>query len=95
MVKHHAVQVLVLSVEAHLNVTSELWVVPRPVCFLDLVTQQAGHALHLHLLLSDKNLKPAHALPSICQQYYICEDLLTERIDAQPMSCKNDSTWQE
>lgn len=57
VIQHHAVQVLVLSVEAHLNVTLEVWAVLGPVRLLDLVAQQAGHALDLHFLLPDENLQ--------------------------------------
>ena len=57
VVQHHAIQVLVFSVEAHLNVTSEFWVALWPVGLLDLVTQQACHAFHLDLLLPDENLR--------------------------------------
>lgn len=57
MVQHHAIQVLIFSVEPHLDVTSELWVVLRPVGLLNLVPQQASHALHLDLLLPDEDLQ--------------------------------------
>ena len=57
VIQHHAVQVLILSVEAHLNVTLEVWAVLGPVRLLDLIAQQAGHALNLHLPLPDENLQ--------------------------------------
>ena len=56
VVQHHAVQVLILSVKAHLNVASEICV-HGPVRLLNLVPQQAGHALHLDLLLPDEDLQ--------------------------------------
>ena len=56
VVQHHAVQIFILCVEPHLNVTSEVRVALWPVGLLQLVTQQAGHTLHLHLLLSDEDL---------------------------------------
>lgn len=65
VVQHHAIQVLVLSVEAHLNVTSEFWVALWPVGLLDLVTQQACHAFHLDLLLPDENLQQ-FPRPQLC-----------------------------
>jgi len=56
VVQHHAIQVFVLCVEPHLDVTSEVRVALWSVGLLQLVTQQAGHTLHLHLLLSDEDL---------------------------------------
>ena len=56
VIQHHAIQVLILCVETHLNVTSELRVALGPIRLLDLVTQQTSHALHLHLLLPDEDL---------------------------------------
>ena len=56
VVQHHAIQIFILCVEPHLNVTSEVRVALWPVGLLQLVTQQAGHTLHLHLLLSDEDL---------------------------------------
>jgi len=56
VVQHHAIQIFVLCVEPHLDVTSEVRVALWSVGLLQLVTQQAGHTLHLHLLLSDKDL---------------------------------------
>lgn len=79
VVKHHTIQVLILSIETHLNVASELWVVPRPVRLLNLITQQAGHAFDLHLLLPDENLQPACPFLSMCQYSYMCEDSTSQR----------------
>ncbi len=57
VIQHHAIQVLILSVEAHLNVASELRVALWAVGFLYLVPQQTGHAFHLDLLFPDKDLQ--------------------------------------
>lgn len=62
VVQHHAIQVFVLSIEAHLNVTLAVWAVLGPVCLLDLLTKQAGHALHLDLLLPDEDLQAQQAM---------------------------------
>ena len=72
MVQHHAIQVFVLCVEPHLNVTSEVRVALWSVGLLQLITQQAGHTLHLHLLLSDEDLHSTFPIswhflcPSFC-----------------------------
>ena len=57
VVQHHAIQILILCVEAHLNVASEVWVALRSVSLLNLVSQQAGHAFDFDLLLTYEDLQ--------------------------------------
>ena len=69
VVQHHAIQVFVLCVEPHLDVTSEVRVALWSVGLLQLVTQQAGHTLHLHLLLSDEDLHSTFSIAFLMPEF--------------------------
>lgn len=69
VVQHHAIQIFILCIESHFNVTSEVRVALWSVGLLQLVTQQAGHTLHLHLLLPDEDLHGTFSIAFLMPEF--------------------------